>query len=66
MPTPNPITILNPKPDVNSNPRALYQVLKESDVVIPMCSLTAATGGLLGYNELAKMKSTAYTPNPQP
>mmetsp|Transcript_24056 Transcript_24056/g.57321 ORF Transcript_24056/g.57321 Transcript_24056/m.57321 type:complete len:1177 (-) Transcript_24056:238-3768(-) len=38
---------------------SLDTVLKESDVVLPMCSLTSETGGLIGYNEIAKMKKTA-------
>lgn len=35
------------------------QVLKESDLVLPLCLLTKGTEGLIGYDELCMMKSTA-------
>jgi len=35
------------------------QVLAEADVVIPICALTRETTGMIGYEQLAKMKRTA-------
>ncbi|MGQ9781389.1 MAG: 2-hydroxyacid dehydrogenase [Nitrososphaeria archaeon] len=43
--------------------KLMEELLKESDFVVVSCSLTEQTRGLLGEDELKKMKNTAYVIN---
>jgi D-3-phosphoglycerate dehydrogenase len=43
--------------------KSMNELLKESDFVVVSCSLTDETRGLLGEDELRKMKKTAYLIN---
>ena len=54
---------LEPAPDWSGGPRDLGHLLEASDFVVVACPLTAATQGLIGAAELARMRPDAVLIN---
>jgi phosphoglycerate dehydrogenase-like enzyme len=52
-----------PRPHFSGTPADLPRILSESDFLVLACPLTPQTRGMLGPEELARMKSSAYLIN---